>query len=376
MNMKASIRSVLRPSFTPFTTHTLLSHHRNPFSKSLPSRFVQIRAFQLPKLTTLPDENSVSDKKTLSESEPSSPIDSTPGAVKLVTPLSKENLLPEEKVASNLYFRKTHIGKNTVLKETVASDLYYVKTCLRKESSSVQVYDFRLQQLIKPLLMEHGGNWLLTANGLGLERIFKFKGFDNTWRFMKKVAAKSKIERHHPEWCNIYNILFIRWTTHDPPGLTDTDILMAKYCDLLAPSHHERSVPPQDQFPLFKVFDEMIQSTKYPPSVPSASSASHTHTHTSSVNNENIPLIINNFRTLNKMPEPPMLNKYSKEKLRRQSNREMKAGKKPEMVMESSVLLKWKEENGMRTRTREEKEKREENKPENENENENENEDI
>ncbi len=29
----------------------------------------------------------------------------------------------------------------------------------------------------------------------------------------------------------VYNTTFIRWTTHSPPGLSEKDILMARFCD-------------------------------------------------------------------------------------------------------------------------------------------------
>jgi 4a-hydroxytetrahydrobiopterin dehydratase len=29
----------------------------------------------------------------------------------------------------------------------------------------------------------------------------------------------------------VYNTTFIRWTTHSPPGLSEKDVLMAKFCD-------------------------------------------------------------------------------------------------------------------------------------------------
>lgn len=66
---------------------------------------------------------------------------------------------------------------------------------------------------------------------------------------MDAVASKSAKERHHPEWSNVsfvlpslprydeltwlevYNKVFIRWTTHSPSGLSSKDVLMAQFCD-------------------------------------------------------------------------------------------------------------------------------------------------
>lgn len=48
---------------------------------------------------------------------------------------------------------------------------------------------------------------------------------------MNHVAAESKKQKHHPEWTNIYNQTRIRWTTHNPEGLSAKDTLMARFCD-------------------------------------------------------------------------------------------------------------------------------------------------
>lgn len=48
---------------------------------------------------------------------------------------------------------------------------------------------------------------------------------------MNEVAAQCKKQKHHPEWSNIYNQTTIRWTTHNPEGLSHRDITMAKFCD-------------------------------------------------------------------------------------------------------------------------------------------------
>lgn len=84
---------------------------------------------------------------------------------------------------------------------------------------------------IQPLLRSNGGKWTLIESGKGLERNFKFKTFKKTWEFMNIVAAECAVKKHHPEWSNVYNTTFIRWTTHSPPGLSEKDVAMARYCD-------------------------------------------------------------------------------------------------------------------------------------------------
>ena len=49
--------------------------------------------------------------------------------------------------------------------------------------------------------------------------------------FMNTVATECRNARHHPEWTNIYNKTHIRWTTHNPEGLSEKDTRMARFCD-------------------------------------------------------------------------------------------------------------------------------------------------
>ncbi|KAJ3475922.1 hypothetical protein NLG97_g9299 [Lecanicillium saksenae] len=51
---------------------------------------------------------------------------------------------------------------------------------------------------------------------------------------MNAVAAEAKKSKHHPEWSNVYNTTFIRWTTHNPKGLSSKDLELAATCDFLA----------------------------------------------------------------------------------------------------------------------------------------------
>jgi len=51
---------------------------------------------------------------------------------------------------------------------------------------------------------------------------------------MDRVAQECKTAKHHPEWANTYNTVFVRWTTHSPKGLSEKDVTMALFCDQYA----------------------------------------------------------------------------------------------------------------------------------------------
>ncbi|KAI0013128.1 transcriptional coactivator/pterin dehydratase [Xylariaceae sp. FL0662B] len=101
-----------------------------------------------------------------------------------------------------------------------------------------------LSQALKPLLRQQGGRWTLIPGGEGLERSFKFKTFAKTWDFMTAVSLQCKLKNHHPEWSNVYNTTYIRWTTHDPKGLSAKDVELAAVCDGLARDFGEIAVEP------------------------------------------------------------------------------------------------------------------------------------
>lgn len=90
-------------------------------------------------------------------------------------------------------------------------------------------------------------HWRLTLDNKGLERVFHFKTFKATWKFMDEVAAKCGQERHHPTWTNAYNKTHIIWTTHKPEGLSTKDICMARFCDHVAVEEGEMDPTAEQQ---------------------------------------------------------------------------------------------------------------------------------
>lgn len=64
---------------------------------------------------------------------------------------------------------------------------------------------------------------------------------------MNQVAAECKTQRHHPEWRNVYNKTHIRWTTHNPEGLSSKDTNMAKFCDEAGEQFGELAPEPEEK---------------------------------------------------------------------------------------------------------------------------------
>ncbi|KAK6614892.1 hypothetical protein ACHAO1_010443 [Botrytis cinerea] len=154
---------------------------------------------------------------------------STPRALQAENLASRQKATEKEKSQSDLS------TPSTLPKEVGDSAKKHAGNVTQQSAPSVTA----LQESLEPLLRENGGKWVLADDGMSMGRVVQFKGFKDAWNFMNAIAAKCKQERHHPEWVNIYNKVFIRWTTHDLPGLTATDILMATFCDEQATIHKE-----------------------------------------------------------------------------------------------------------------------------------------
>lgn len=70
--------------------------------------------------------------------------------------------------------------------------------------------------------------WSLRADGLAIEREFRFSDFSEAFGFMTRVALLAEKSDHHPEWSNVWNRVHITLTTHDAGGLSQRDIAMAR----------------------------------------------------------------------------------------------------------------------------------------------------
>lgn len=57
----------------------------------------------------------------------------------------------------------------------------------------------------------------------GLETTLEFESFKDCFSIMNRIAFEAESQNHHPEWCNVYNKLSIRLSTHDSGGVTNKD---------------------------------------------------------------------------------------------------------------------------------------------------------
>ncbi|NVK20236.1 MAG: 4a-hydroxytetrahydrobiopterin dehydratase [Methylocystaceae bacterium] len=77
-------------------------------------------------------------------------------------------------------------------------------------------------------------NWQTVTDRDAITRTFVFQDFKQAFAFMTQCALKAEQMDHHPEWFNVYNKVEVTLTTHDTGGVSDKDIMLAKYMNELA----------------------------------------------------------------------------------------------------------------------------------------------
>jgi 4a-hydroxytetrahydrobiopterin dehydratase len=60
-----------------------------------------------------------------------------------------------------------------------------------------------------------------------IEKEFIFKDFKEAIAFMVKVGFEAELLDHHPDWCNVYNMVKIKLQTHFMNGISDKDFTLA-----------------------------------------------------------------------------------------------------------------------------------------------------
>ena len=71
--------------------------------------------------------------------------------------------------------------------------------------------------------------WEANADNTAISCSFRFRDFNAAFGFMSRIALMAERLDHHPEWSNVYNRVDITLTTHDADGLTEKDMVMARF---------------------------------------------------------------------------------------------------------------------------------------------------
>lgn len=76
--------------------------------------------------------------------------------------------------------------------------------------------------------------WAEAPGRDAIRKSFQFKDFNEAWAFLSRVALKAERMDHHPEWSNVYNRVEILLSTHECGGLSERDVVLARFIDGLA----------------------------------------------------------------------------------------------------------------------------------------------
>ena len=82
--------------------------------------------------------------------------------------------------------------------------------------------------------MEIPDGWTASADGVAIERSFRFKDFSEAFAFLTRVALHAEKVDHHPEFTSVWNRVDFRLTSHDAGGVTERDVALAQDIDGLA----------------------------------------------------------------------------------------------------------------------------------------------
>jgi 4a-hydroxytetrahydrobiopterin dehydratase len=74
--------------------------------------------------------------------------------------------------------------------------------------------------------LEHFPDWDYFDDALHTE--FEFDNFKDCMSAMSRIAFECEALNHHPEWRNVYNMLYITVTTHDADGVTELDFKLVE----------------------------------------------------------------------------------------------------------------------------------------------------
>lgn len=98
------------------------------------------------------------------------------------------------------------------------------------------IHKLTSEERTKALAELHG--WHTVAGRDAIHRRFHFGDFNEAFGFMTRVALKAQEMDHHPEWFNVYQTVEITLSTHEAGGITERDIVLARFIGEVAKSMH------------------------------------------------------------------------------------------------------------------------------------------
>ncbi|KAF2013584.1 pterin-4-alpha-carbinolamine dehydratase [Aaosphaeria arxii CBS 175.79] len=78
-------------------------------------------------------------------------------------------------------------------------------------------------------LLENG--WKFDENETQLEKTYYLKLYTKVLDLHTMIGIGSKAHNHHSTMTTDHGSLSVCWQTHDPPGISLKDTLMARFCD-------------------------------------------------------------------------------------------------------------------------------------------------
>ena len=76
-------------------------------------------------------------------------------------------------------------------------------------------------------------DWRMVEGRDAIHRQFVFKDFSEAFAFMTRIALHAEKNNHHPEWSNVWNRVDITLSTHDVGGLSERDLELARYINIV-----------------------------------------------------------------------------------------------------------------------------------------------
>ncbi len=109
------------------------------------------------------------------------------------------------------------------------SEALHLKRCVPCEGGVEPLARSAAKELLKALHTD----WTLSADGLRLNRAYKFRDFYRTMSFVNAVAHIANAEDHHPDLEIGYGYARLAYSTHAIGGLSQNDFICAAKIDQL-----------------------------------------------------------------------------------------------------------------------------------------------